>query len=530
MTRWVRGAVGLVALVAASAAGAPPPFAGTTAIRLPGRTSDAVIPDNDAFIEVVSSDAAGVVVDVDVELDIRHTTPDHLDIYLVSPRGTVVPLATDLGGGADHVFSPVVFDDQAPSAENGSSAACVRNVAYRDNVALGTVQPEGALAALFGEPAAGPWALVVADDTNGTVGTVRSWALAVTTVPALPAAAPPVTLHALVDAAVLETSPPGLVSTLEANGLGKRLLGARVLVDIAHPRADHLDLFLVGPTGRRIDLATDIGGGAIDLFAGTTFDDGAVDPVSDATLPASGEPLAAVVPEGALGAFLGEDPNGTWTLEVVDDTRGQQGRLRSWSLELVATATCGDGVLDAGETCDDGNGVSGDGCEADCTPTPEDPGRASERCGSCADEDQDDLADALDPDCEPARLDWQSALVRTASDGTTRLRLVSRPLGVPLPEGTAAVLLADESQVLACAALGDLARRARGAASVRGQLAGGTVTLRAAGRSGRVVLKGRGLRLGTSGDPALTVGLHIGDRTWLANLSPAARRLPGNRR
>jgi len=27
---------------------------------------------------------------------------------------------------------------------------------------------------------------------------------------------------------------------------------------------------------------------------------------------------------------------------------------------------CGDGVLDAGEVCDDGNNVGGDGCSADC--------------------------------------------------------------------------------------------------------------------------------------------------------------------
>jgi cysteine-rich repeat protein len=34
---------------------------------------------------------------------------------------------------------------------------------------------------------------------------------------------------------------------------------------------------------------------------------------------------------------------------------------------------CGDGHVDAGEQCDDGNGVNGDGCENNCTPSP--------RCG-----------------------------------------------------------------------------------------------------------------------------------------------------
>ncbi len=34
------------------------------------------------------------------------------------------------------------------------------------------------------------------------------------------------------------------------------------------------------------------------------------------------------------------------------------------------TASCGNGKVEAGEACDDGNSVAGDGCEADCTVTP----------------------------------------------------------------------------------------------------------------------------------------------------------------
>ncbi len=34
---------------------------------------------------------------------------------------------------------------------------------------------------------------------------------------------------------------------------------------------------------------------------------------------------------------------------------------------------CGDGMVDPGEACDDGNKVAGDGCENDCTPTPAQP-------------------------------------------------------------------------------------------------------------------------------------------------------------
>jgi cysteine-rich repeat protein len=39
-------------------------------------------------------------------------------------------------------------------------------------------------------------------------------------------------------------------------------------------------------------------------------------------------------------------------------------------LDTDSSGVCGDGIVDADEECDDGNDVSGDGCEADCTGTP----------------------------------------------------------------------------------------------------------------------------------------------------------------
>jgi uncharacterized repeat protein (TIGR01451 family) len=46
------------------------------------------------------------------------------------------------------------------------------------------------------------------------------------------------------------------------------------------------------------------------------------------------------VPEGAFGAFIGEDPNGTWTLTIVDTVPAvDEGTLHSWSLDIT-TAVC----------------------------------------------------------------------------------------------------------------------------------------------------------------------------------------------
>src|SRR5262249_21746087 len=35
----------------------------------------------------------------------------------------------------------------------------------------------------------------------------------------------------------------------------------------------------------------------------------------------------------------------------------------------IWSTTCGDGTVDPGEPCDDGNAIDGDGCDSNCTPT-----------------------------------------------------------------------------------------------------------------------------------------------------------------
>jgi cysteine-rich repeat protein len=52
---------------------------------------------------------------------------------------------------------------------------------------------------------------------------------------------------------------------------------------------------------------------------------------------------------------------------------------------------CGDGEIDAGETCDDGNATPADGCEPDCTPTPPPP-----TCGDGEVDDGEECDDAND--------------------------------------------------------------------------------------------------------------------------------------
>jgi cysteine-rich repeat protein len=502
--RWVGVGVFLV-LAASTARAVAPTFPGATTVVLTNTEADIPIPDNGSLIGLVTAPAGGVVVDVDVAVSITHPQPDQLDISLVSPRGTTITLSTDNGGSNDDVFADTTFDDQASGTP---SAPTARNFVYANLVSTGPLQPEEALAALAGEPVEGPWALVVVDDSGGQSGLLRGWSLTLTAVPGVQTALPSSFAGVGDD---IPNGADGLDSTVEVAGMVGLLFDVNVVVDITHPNASDLDLSLTAPSGRRIDLVTDVGGGNDDAYVGTTFDDQAGTPIADLTLPMSGTPFAAVVGEGALGAFMGEEANGTWTLNVADDTVGNDGTLRGWTLVLTAVAVCGDGRLDPGETCDDGNGVDGDGCEANCTPTGVPcPGgcQATEtNCTDCVDDDGNGLTDALDPACQAGVLTLRRAIVtqrgfKLKVTGT----LPSRPAGTE----PATVVLADADGTVMCQALTGSRRK------VSAPVGNGRVTLTLRGR-GRFVLSGRYLDLTALDKPGLLLGLRVGDLTVAGN-------------
>ena len=72
---------------------------------------------------------------------------------------------------------------------------------------------------------------------------------------------------------------------------------------------------------------------------------------------------------GAVGGFRGPLAGGQWTLIVADDGAPDTGTLNSWSLiacTSLQVPRCGNGNIDAGEECDDGNDVAGDACNNTC--------------------------------------------------------------------------------------------------------------------------------------------------------------------
>lgn len=141
-----------------------------------------------------------------------------------------------------------------------------------------------------------------------------------------------------------------ITSTITIAGAERWLWGIEVHTFITHTFAGDLDITLTSPSGRVVTLTTDNGSSFNDVFNGTYWDDdrdwvntdGQVPYVNNDNLVtdhlyAADGVVGQLVPEEPLNAFMGEDPNGVWTLTVSDDFAADIGNLASWNIDLLAT-------------------------------------------------------------------------------------------------------------------------------------------------------------------------------------------------
>ncbi|HZS42408.1 MAG TPA: DUF4215 domain-containing protein, partial [Polyangia bacterium] len=71
--------------------------------------------------------------------------------------------------------------------------------------------------------------------------------------------------------------------------------------------------------------------------------------------------LVSLIPVLALGGCLSPS-----SIQCPDGLVCPVGTHCAAKESVCIKDSCGDGVVEAGEVCDDGNTVSGDGCSADC--------------------------------------------------------------------------------------------------------------------------------------------------------------------
>jgi subtilisin-like proprotein convertase family protein len=143
----------------------------------------------------------------------------------------------------------------------------------------------------------------------------------------------------------IPTGPAVVSSTITVSGAGPSLWDVDLTTFIVHTFAADLDITLTSPQGTVVTLTTDNGAGNDNVFNGTVWDDQANPEGQVPYTTNSGvatdhpyvnlTPAASLVPEEALAAFRGEDPNGVWTLTISDDDADDGGSLDSWSLAIT---------------------------------------------------------------------------------------------------------------------------------------------------------------------------------------------------
>jgi subtilisin-like proprotein convertase family protein len=111
------------------------------------------------------------------------------------------------------------------------------------------------------------------------------------------------------------------------------VLDLDVRINLTHTFDGDLDITLIDPSGVRIPLAQNRGGGG-DNYTGTAFDDEAATPISAGTAPFS----AAFRPEQPLSYFDGRRTGGLWRLEIVDEVGGDSGTLLGWQITITYVA------------------------------------------------------------------------------------------------------------------------------------------------------------------------------------------------
>jgi subtilisin-like proprotein convertase family protein len=165
-------------------------------------------------------------------------------------------------------------------------------------------------------------------------------------------------------------TPPTVASPYPSRIFVSGLAGtiAKITVDLknlTHPRSDNLDLLLVGPNGATLVVMSDTGG-SLQAVAGATL---TLDDTAGSQLPSAGSVVSgtfrptdysgtgtesfpapapvsfsSAAPTGAAtfaSQFNGINPNGTWSLYVVDDSSGGAGTSNiagGWCLDFTLNA------------------------------------------------------------------------------------------------------------------------------------------------------------------------------------------------
>jgi hypothetical protein len=142
-------------------------------------------------------------------------------------------------------------------------------------------------------------------------------------------------------------------ATLNVSGLSGTITDLNVsLKGVSHTFPDDIEALLVGPGGQSVMLMANVGGGGDLNGVNLTFDDEAAGGLPDSAQISAGTykptgigsiSIPAPAPAGPYGtsltAFDGADPNGTYRLYVIDDSKNDLGQISGgFSVDIISSA------------------------------------------------------------------------------------------------------------------------------------------------------------------------------------------------
>ena len=266
----------------------------------------------------------GTITDVNLSIELAHTSISELDIYLISPDNTRILLISRLCGAQDDIA--VTLDDEAGSSID--NAPCPPN-------GFGTFRPApGTLSAFDSKNPNGDWTLLIVDNVRGDGGVLWTWSLDIETttgqlliVSCTDCVLP---IPDINDGRVVTRG--ATISTLPVTTTRGIVQDVDVTLDLNHNPVSRLDIYLVSPGGIRTHLVNLICGAAGTIEA--ILDDEAI-PVIGSDCPPMGFDSFRPTPD-SLSTFNGQPVSGTWFLVIVSRA-SSFGALNDWSLSFDLT-------------------------------------------------------------------------------------------------------------------------------------------------------------------------------------------------
>ena len=162
------------------------------------------------------------------------------------------------------------------------------------------------LTVLTGEAVQGNWRLSISDHARRDIGKLRRWNLEIAV-----ATAEHVRKESEPSLAIPDNNPAGISDTIEVDQSGT-VRDINVWVDITHTWIGDLKIELMAPSGRAVMLHDQSGGHRDNIIQ--TYD------------------VQSLI---ALQSLIGEEGQGTWTLNASDHAGRDVGKLNRWGLEIA---------------------------------------------------------------------------------------------------------------------------------------------------------------------------------------------------